>query len=257
MELEIDYTKTPEENANFYYQKAKQFKKKLEGLKKAKEKFKEKIKKSKPEKIQLSERRKHQWFEKFRWFFTSDNLLIIGGRNAKMNDYLYNHHLDDNDLFFHTDITGSPAVILKGKATDIAKKEAAQFTATFSSAWKANLSSVNVFCVPKNQVSKTAPTGTFLQTGSFMVYRQREWFRKTPLSLCIGVDKEKRVISGPCSAIKKHSLVSFSLKQGRKSKSDTAKTLKNLFSKKGFVLSLDEIIKMLPEGKFSIEVGNK
>ncbi len=255
MELEIDYTKSVEDNANSYYIKAKQYKKKLEGLKKAKENFHKKLEQQeqKQEK-QLIERRKHAWYENFRWFFTSDNSLVIAGRNAKMNDLVYQKHLDSDDLFFHTEISGSPAVILKGKASEQSKLEAAIFTASFSSAWKSELSSVNVYSVSKEQVSKSAPSGTFLATGSFMIYGQREWYKKTPLDLALGIDSENRIISGPPSAIKKHSKIFFILKQGKKSKSDTAKDLKNLFSKKSIIVSTDEIIKMLPEGKFSIEV---
>ncbi|MCP8315490.1 MAG: NFACT family protein, partial [archaeon] len=58
-------------------------------------------------------RRERAWFERYRWFITSDGLLAIGGRDATSNTAIIRKHMKDNDLVFHADIPGSPFFILK------------------------------------------------------------------------------------------------------------------------------------------------
>ena len=37
--------------------------------------------------------RKPHWFEKFNWFITSENLLVISGRDAQQNEILVKRYL--------------------------------------------------------------------------------------------------------------------------------------------------------------------
>ena len=41
--------------------------------------------------------RKQEWYEKFRWFFTTGGRLAIGGRDAQTNAALIARHLEDKD----------------------------------------------------------------------------------------------------------------------------------------------------------------
>ena len=41
-----------------------------------------------------SVQRKVFWFEKFIWFISSENYLIIGGRNAQQNEQLVKKYMD-------------------------------------------------------------------------------------------------------------------------------------------------------------------
>lgn len=129
--------------------------------------------------------RKREWFEAYRWFTTIGGKLVIGGRDAKQNENLVAHHLDKNDLFFHADIAGGSVVILKDgeHASEQDKKEAAQWAACYSKAWKLGYTSLDVYAVGKEQVSKTPPSGEYLAKGSFAISGKRMWFRSTPLQL--------------------------------------------------------------------------
>jgi predicted ribosome quality control (RQC) complex YloA/Tae2 family protein len=51
--------------------------------------------------------RKPFWFEKFQWFLSSENYLVIGGRDAQQNEYLVKRHLRKGDAYVHADIAGS------------------------------------------------------------------------------------------------------------------------------------------------------
>jgi len=101
MEIKLSLKKSIEQNAAGYFEKAKKSRKKIAGAKKIIEEQKralEKLKRKKAEEIEKerqrqeylktkAERRKERaWYEKFRWFFTSEGFLAIGGRDATSNE---------------------------------------------------------------------------------------------------------------------------------------------------------------------------
>src|SRR3989344_3556599 len=126
--LTLDLTKGIEENAAVYFEKAKKIKKKIEGaeaalnenLKKLKDlemkKEKDLIKKAGQEKLK---QRKTEWYEKFRWFISSEGFLVIGGRDVTSIEVVVKKHTDANDIVFHTDMAGSPFFVVKSEGKQI------------------------------------------------------------------------------------------------------------------------------------------
>ncbi len=262
MKIEIDFTKSIQENADDYYALSKKSKKKLNGLDAGVREVERKLikqKKDGPKKKNLVKKRERKWFEKFHWFFTSEGFLVIAGKDAKTNEVIVKKLMEKNDVYFHADIHGAPHTVLKteGKTPgDISKKEAAIFAAIFSKAWREQLSAVDVYSAKPEQVTKSAPSGESLGTGAFMVYGKREWFKKTPLEFSIGLTKgtDHFLSSGPISAVSKNSEYSIQLFFGNNSKGDTSKLLKKIFyDKSNFSASLDDIVALLPSGGFSIK----
>src|SRR3989339_690379 len=107
IKIGLDLGKTIDENAAFYFEKSKKAKKKSEGAKEALEKSRAKLKelelkleKEKKEKQNAREEaeekakksRERKWFEKFRWFFSSEGFLCVGGRDATTNEVLIKKH---------------------------------------------------------------------------------------------------------------------------------------------------------------------
>ena len=66
-----------------------------------------------------------KWWENFRWFYSSENVLVVGGKNAKSNDELLKNHLGSREIVLHTEDPGSPFFIIKGYAGKKTIKEAA------------------------------------------------------------------------------------------------------------------------------------
>lgn len=258
-EIQISPFKSVQENANEYFTKAKKSKAKLKGLEIAMKEMQSKVQnaeKTGKKQAQGPERkRKREWFEKFRWFFTSQSsLLCIAGKDRQSNEILVKKQMQENDLYFHADIQGAAHCILKDgqlKAKEKDMKEAAKFAAVLSKAWSGQLAGVDVYSVKPEQVSKQAQTGESLGSGAFMIYGNREWFRKTPLEFAIGIEDSGRIVSGPSDAVKGKSKAFAIIEFGKDSKSDLAKKLKGLLGKKtGLNASLDELMAMLPgEGK--------
>src|SRR3989338_2090126 len=180
--LVLDLKKSVEENASDYFEKAKKIKKKIQGaekallvsLKKLKELETKKEKLSiEEEKNKIAKERKKEWYEKFRWFISSDGFLVIGGRDATSNEIVIKKHTDADDLVLHTDMAGSPFFVVKAEGKKIPEatiKEAADATCTFSRAWKLGLQSSEVFYVSPEQVSKKTKAGEYMGKGAFMIY---------------------------------------------------------------------------------------
>ena len=103
------------ENAESYYEKAKKAKKKTKGALIAIENTKKQLEEIKSKKelamenISIPKKREKKnlkWYEKLRWFVTSDNTLVVGGRDAGTNEAIVKKYLDNNDIYLHADIHG-------------------------------------------------------------------------------------------------------------------------------------------------------
>lgn len=224
------------------------------------------------EKVQFSTLESKQWYERYRWFLTTDGHLVIGGRDASSNSAVIRKHMTEDDIVFHAEIHGSPFFLVKNaknkdNETSNYIDETAQATVSFSRAWKDGLSSGDAYWVFPNQVKKGAPTGQFLPKGSFVIEGKRNFCKGIELKLSIGLVKiENRftIVSGPLNAIRKRSLVCASLLPGGSDPMNLAKKLKSEFVR---VISefdsdlanylkkvlLDDFIRVLPTGQSKIE----
>jgi len=256
--LALDLTKGIEENAAVYFEKAKKAKKKIEGaeaalnesLKKIKElegkKEKQVLEKAKQDKLK---ERKAEWYEKFRWFISSEGFLVIGGRDATSNEVVIKKHLDANDLVLHTDMAGSPFFVIKSGGKQIGEKtrhETADATCTFSRAWKLGLQTSTVFYVNPDQVSKKTKSGEFMGKGAFMIYGKTNYI-DNKVNLAIGITKDQQVMAGPLESVKAHCSNYVILDQGDEKVSKIAKYIQHKIGG-----SLDEIIRALPSGGFRV-----
>jgi len=266
MDIEINYNLSVGKNADNKYKLKNKYESKIKGLDIAIESTKKKLdklnKKVDVKKSNLFVEKKKvttkKWYSKFRWFFTTNGFLVLAGRDSKNNEYLIKKHLEENDVYFHADVFGAPHVILKNQnkakipAQDLV--EAAEFAAIFSSAWKNQIFSVDVYSVAPDQVSKTANTGESLGTGAFVIRGKRKYYKKITMELAISFSKELGLFVSPISAVTKYSPKYFVLVPGSQKKSEVANELKNrFFEKLNIKLTTDEIDAVLPSGKSSIK----
>lgn len=261
MQLELDLTKSIEQNAEVYFEKAKKARRKIEGTEKAiadsrkklekldKEEEKRSVKEEEEKEKELKKKaRKQEWYEKFRWFFSSEGFLVIGGRDATSNEIVIKKHTDKEDIVFHTDMSGSPFFVVKtnsqpGKEiTEKTLHEVADATCMYSRAWKLGMSTTDVFWVKPDQVSKTAQPGEYLPRGAFMIRGKTNYLRPR-MTLAIGILEDGRIMGGPLTAVKARCRKYVELTQGREKTSALAK---NIRAKIGG--DLDDIIKVIPAG---------
>ncbi|MDD1742503.1 MAG: NFACT family protein, partial [Methanotrichaceae archaeon] len=259
-ELELSARLSVPQNAQRYYNEAKEMSRKAQGARFAlenTEKLKADKKTSKKAKPQLIMRRKKKWYEKFRWFFSTDGFLVIGGRDADSNEEIYSKYLEKRDIALHTDAPGSPLTVIKTDGNvipDTSLQEAAQFAVSYSSVWKAGQFSGDCYQVAGNQVTKTPEHGEFLRKGSFVIRGERKYYRDIGVGIGIGIS-EGILIGGPISSVKLKADPVVEIEPGKYNADDLAKRIYRLFSEKvddkkylKAVASVDQIVSFLPPG---------
>src|SRR3989338_45194 len=253
MQIEIELTKSVNQNAGRYFDLAKKAKKKLEGARKALAESKQKLEKvqkeedkfwQEEEQKQAKKERKREWYEKFHWFISSEGFLCIGGKDATSNELVIKKHLEKEDLVLHTDMAGSPFFVVKNgqSAGEATKQEAAQAVAVYSRAWKLGHASADVFYVKPEQVSKEAKPGEYLAKGSFMIYGKTNYLHPK-LEYAIGL-VDRQIIGGAPAAVQQQTKSFIVVVQGKEKKSDLAKRIKHKLGNG----DLDDIIAFLPAG---------
>ncbi len=243
VEVRIDPWKSAWDIISEYFDRAKKIRKKIEGALRALEEMKKEKRMEKIEYIEIKSEKK-EWYEKFRWFFTSEGFLVVSGKDAITNDILIRKYMERGDIILHADIVGSPFTLIKGgreKCSEISIRQAAQFTLCYSRAWRENVI-VPVYWVYPEQIGLSPPPGQYMKKGSFMIYGKKNYVEDLRLEIAVGV-KDGKIVSGPRELFEKDYFV---LIPGRKKKTDVAKEIKKRLEKKGYKVDLDLLVQLIP-----------
>ncbi|CAH1126558.1 unnamed protein product [Ceutorhynchus assimilis] len=209
MVLDVDLDLTAFANARRYYDQkrtaAKKQQKTIEShtkaLKSAERKTKQTLKDVQTI-TNINKVRKVYWFEKFFWFISSENYLVIAGRDQQQNEIIVKRYMKSTDIYVHADIHGASSVVIKNPTgLPVPPKtlnEAGTMAICYSVAWDAKVVT-NAYWVWGEQVSKTAPTGEYLSTGSFMIRGKKNFL--PPSHLILGLSFLFRLEDG---SIEKH-----------------------------------------------------
>ena len=245
------------------------------------------LQEDKAQRKMLTERRERQWFERYRWFVTSDGKLVVGGRDATSNSIVINKYTEKNDVVFHADLHGSPFFVLKNRDTstkwpdDEIALEVAQATVGFSRAWKDELGSADAYWVNPDQISKSPPSGEFLARGSFFIEGKKNFVRHVKVELSIGLTTASKLpkeeenagtdtaeeveapiaICGPDKSLATITFTRVKIAPGKEKGSDFARKLKQQLVNKitdealkesAKKLPIDEIMRVLPAGSYKL-----
>ena len=253
----LNYTKGIDANASDIYQDSKEIGEKGKHAEEALNQSRAELAKLEKglEKQRIANAGKAQptkqfWFERFKWFFTSEGKLVIAGRDAHTNDGVVKKHLKEKDLYAHTDIHGAPSTILKdgASATPEELREACQFATAQSKGWVAAVSEGSAYWVYPDQVSKTPNPGEFVPRGAFIIRGKRNYEYHLPMELAVGeiyFQGARKIMCGPEQAFKDCEKMMII----RPSKSKTR--LSGEMAKR-FNVPEEEISKILPPGDIEI-----
>jgi hypothetical protein len=242
----------------------------------------------KAERKLVTERRERQWFERYRWFVTSDGKLALGGRDSTSNSIVINKYMGKNDTVFHADLHGSPFFVLRSKEAGIPSDEIAlemaKATVSFSRAWKDELGSADAYWIYPDQIKKSAPSGEYLPRGSFFIEGKKNFVRHLKVELSVGImsaaslpavedkaDDEAEsppansrsllLVCGPEKSLSQYCLSTAKIAPGkergttfaRRLKQQLVNEIKNEELKQGAKkLSLDDIMRVLPSGGYKL-----
>ncbi|XP_073308005.1 uncharacterized protein [Primulina huaijiensis] len=196
--VEVDLALSAHANARRYYEQKKKQENKQEKTITAHEKaFKAAEKKTRQQLSQekaiatISHMRKVHWFEKFNWFISSENYLVISGRDAQQNEMIVKRYMSKGDLYVHAELHGASSTVIKNHKPEshvppLTLNQAGCFTVCHSQAWDSKIVT-SAWWVYPNQVSKTAPTGEYLTVGSFMIRGKKNFLPPHPLIMGFGI----------------------------------------------------------------------
>ncbi len=206
--------------------------------------------------VTYSEVRKKNWFERYRWFFTSDGFLVVGGRDSSSNSAVIRKHLEKDDKVFHGEIYGSPFFLLKddGSSMTSSLNEVAHATVCFSRAWKESMYGTNAYWVNPDQVKKGAPSGQSMGKGSFIIEGQRNFVKISTLKLCVAIveyEGTHLLTCGPPS-LKENCVAYVMIEPTGMEMVDVAKKIRfELISMNETIaksFSVDDYVRVLPSG---------
>lgn len=261
MRFTLSLSKSVQDNANAYFEKSKKLRKKTEGAKASVIRLQAQLAELDLRRDELLSaaaaqeakravpKRVLHWYEKFRWFRSSEGLLCIGGRDASTNEIVVKKHTEPGDIVFHTEAPGSPFFVVKAGGKQIGeatKKEAAQAALSYSKAWRLGLGTAEIYYVTPDQLSKTPNTGEFLSKGAFVV-RGKRTSVKARLGLAVGLTDDGLVMGGPAAAVELHCAKRAVIAQGDDKPSDAAKKIAKLLG-----VEIDDVLRVLPAGSIKV-----
>src|SRR5216117_676863 len=191
--ITLDYDVDVTANAQAFYDRRKDAQLKAQRVEEAIAKTREEMDAAKAKAVKAAKKprikaTKAMWFEAYRWTFSADGLLILGGRDARTNDQLVKKHMKEGDRYTHADVHGAPSTVIKdgARATEATLREACEFALSYSKSWSAGLASGSAYWVLSEQVSKQAESGEFLPRGAFVIRRKRHSFPALPARIDLG-----------------------------------------------------------------------
>jgi len=104
--------------------------------------------------------RQNWWFEKYIWFISSENYLVISGHDAMQSEQLFLKHVGPNDAFVQADVAGARTCFVRnpsgGEVPPGTLREAGTLALCHSSAWDKQIV-ISAWWVPLSQVTRGMP----------------------------------------------------------------------------------------------------
>ena len=181
----------------------------------------------------------------YKWFFTSEGKLVIGGKSDEQNEQVIKNFLRPNYVIMHTSLPGSPFMIIQDDTPSKKDlKETAVFTAAFSKQWKNGNKNVEIDIFKGSQIYKIKG----MKTGTFGVKGNKETIKVKPeLVLIIQKGKIKAV---PENGKEK---ILAKIKPGKLTKEQAAeKIAKTIRDKFHLPVHRDEVMQAIPSDKIGV-----
>jgi len=193
----------------------------------------------------LRQIREAKEYMSYRWFFTSEGKLVVGGKSDEQNENVLRYFKRPGYTIMHTTKPGSPFMIIQ--SDDPSKNdldECAVFCACFSKEWKTGKKSIDIDVFKGGDVFKNKG----MKTGTFGVKNKKKVKAKPELMVIIQKGKIRAV---PKVKGKEESLAV--IKQGKMDKEAAAeKIAKKIKEKYLLPVSKEEVMRAIPSGNMDV-----
>ena len=191
-------------------------------------------------------------YRKFRWFFTSNGILVVGGKSDDQNELVIRNFLKPSYTVVHTTSPGSPFMIIQSdnpSRKDL--EEAAVFCACFSKQWK-NLKNgkekIEIDIFQGDQIYKTK----MMKKGTFGVKNIKEKLKVIPEINVIFQKGKLRTVPISKDNIKNNEILA-EIKPGKLTKEEASnKIFKKIKDKYHFPISKEEILQAIPSNNMNV-----
>ncbi|MBR9705418.1 DUF814 domain-containing protein [Candidatus Pacearchaeota archaeon] len=185
-------------------------------------------------------------YRNYRWFFTSDNTLVVGGKSDEQNEAALKHFSRPEYTVMHTTKPGSPFMIIQNeRPSKKDMEETAIFTGCFSQAWKKGNKKIDIDVFKGDQIYKIKS----MKTGTFGVKGKKEVMHIKPELVLIIQKRKLRAV--PTNG---HEKVLVKIKQGKMKKEEaTDKIAKIMRDKFNLPMHKEEIMQAIPSDKLDVK----
>lgn len=187
-------------------------------------------------------------YENFRWFFTSEDNLVIGGKSDEQNELVVNKFSKPDYTIMHTSAPGSSFMIIQ--TNNPSKKELEEtgvFTACFSQEWKRGKKKIDIDVFKGEQVYKTKS----MKLGSFGIKGDKKTIKVVPELVLIMQKGKLRAVP---KTIEKKNEILAEIKPGNLDKEKASeKIAKKIKDKYHFPVSREEIMQAIPSDKLGVK----
>jgi len=185
-------------------------------------------------------------YRNYRWFFTSNKILVVGGKSDEQNELVLKHFLRPEYTIMHTSAPGSPFMIIQSKnPTKKDLEETAIFTGCFSKQWKTGKKKIDIDVFKGEQIYKLKT----MKLGTFGVKGEKETMNIKPELILIIQKGKFRAVPNPDGES-----TLAEIKPGKLSKEQAvekiAKILRNKFN---LPPNKEEIMQAIPSSKLSVK----
>jgi predicted ribosome quality control (RQC) complex YloA/Tae2 family protein len=193
----------------------------------------------------LRQIREAKEYMSYRWFFTSEGKLVVGGKSDEQNENVLRYFKRPGYTIMHTTKPGSPFMIIQ--SDDPSKNdldECAVFCACFSKEWKTGKKSIDIDVFKGGDVFKNKG----MKTGTFGVKNKKKVKAKPELMVIIQKGKIRDV-----SKVKGKEESLAVIKQGKMDKEAAAeKIAKKIKEKYLLPVSREEVMRAIPSGNMDV-----
>jgi len=181
----------------------------------------------------------------YRWFFTNEGKLVVGGKSEDQNELVLRHFRKPNYTVMHTTKPGSPFMIIQADEPSKGDlDECAIFCACFSKEWKTGKKSIDIDIFKGADIFKDKG----MKTGTFGVKSKKKVKVRPELMVIIQKGKIRAV---PKTKRKEESLAVIT--PGKMDKEEAAiKIAKKIKEKYLLPVSKEEVMRAIPSGSMSV-----
>lgn len=134
--------------------------------------------------------RQNWWFEKYFWFISSENFLVVAGHDSQQTEHIFARQLGPHDVFVQADVAGARTCFVRnpggGAVPPATLREAGTMALCHSTAWDKRIV-ISAWHVPVDQVARGGPPpkGDYVLVDGFYVWGRRQFL--PPVHLEMGV----------------------------------------------------------------------